>query len=448
MKHINKYVDLAAYTADASRSTTLSSVSHVADGTGLLYNGKNILADKESAEFADVAVFDKVTNTQRVIKRGTYDAATLPASIVVCGVVLGRRGSLVYAAAKDAADKQWAEPYQVKLTGFDFATGGSFTLTVNSTVTGVITYLTGSGENLTTTAVKIMAALEAAGFTAATGWSCTAGADHILVKQNWYTPNVTTFTVTDADAKVTRTILTGNYQTSLAATVTPGIGITPFGDISRNDGSSSYYAGANLGKFQLYYSTNGTTDINQPLGAVSIIKEANFTAELNPILVAYYKTYQNYIMSKMVRFPWSKKAILSNNGKLNTAKLAAITYTKADGTTGYGYPAAAYAKQYGITTAGYTTGFEAGNWFCPSVEELYMLIKNITMGLPGITTANCDLFNQSMSKIGGTLVQVTNYIWASSEFSSTSAWNFIGSNGNMFNNNKDNSFSVRPFIAF
>lgn len=448
MKHINKYVDLAAYTADASRSTTLSSVSHVADGTGMLYSGKNVLADKESAEFGDIAVFDKVTNTQRVIKRGTYDASTLPASIVVSGVVLGRRGNLVYAASKDAADRQWAEPYQVKLTGFDFSTGGSFTLTVNSTVTGVITYLTGSGENLTTTAVKIMEALEAAGFTAAIGWSCTAGADHILVKQSWYTPNVTIFTVTDADSKVTRTILTGNYQTSLAATVTPGIGITTFGDIARVDGSASYYAGANPGKFQLYYSTNGTTGVNQPLGTVDIIKEANFTAELNPVLVAYYKTYQNYILSKMLRFPWSKKAILSNNGKLNTAKLAAITYTKADGTTGYGYPAAAYAKQYGIATEGYTTGFEAGNWFCPSVDELYMLIKNITMGLPGITTANCDLFNQSMSKIGGTLVQATNYIWTSSEYSSNYAWLFYGGNGALDNYYKFSSFSVRPFIAF
>ena len=368
------------------------------------------------------AQLDKAIRHTTVIKRGTYNAATLPANIVECGVVLGRRGNLIYAAAKDASDKQWAEPYQVKLTGFDFATGGSFTLTINSTVTGAITYLTGSGENLTTTAVKIMAALEAAGFTAAIGWSCTAGVDHILVKQSWYTPNVTTFTVTDADAKVTRMILTGNYQTSLAATVTPGIGITPFGDIARVDGSASYYAGANIGKFQLYYSTNGTTGVNQPLGTVDIIKEANFTAELNPVLVAYYKTYQNYILSKMLRFPWSKKAILNNNGKLNTAKLAAITYTKSDGATGYAYPAAAYAKQYGIATAGYTTGFEAGNWFCPSIEELYMLIKNVTMGLPGITTANCDLFNQSMSKIGGTLVQVTNYIWTSSELSSSYAW--------------------------
>ena len=447
MKHLNKYVDLAAYTADASRSTTLSSVSHVADGTGVVYSGKNVLADKESAEFGDVAVFDKATNTKRVIKRGTDDAGTLSANVVPFGVVMGRLGDLVYAAAKDALSQQWAANYQVKLTGFDFATGGSFIITVNATATGAITYLTGSGETLATTAVKVMAALEAAGFTSATGWTCTAGSDHILVQQNYYTPNVTTFTVIDADAKVTRTILTGNYQTSLAATVTPGIGISPYGSMTRNDGYAAH-AGANFGKFLVYYAAAGSTDVNQAVGASSIIKEANFTAELNPILVAYYGTYSNYILAKMLRFPWSKNAILSNNGKSNTSKLAAITYTKADGTTGYAYPAAAYAKQYGVVIAGFTTGLEVGNWWMGSAEEISMLVKNLTMGLTGITTSNCDYLNRSMSSIGGTLVRVTDYIWASSEYSSGSAWGFNGNYGYLSNDGKNGSYSVRPFIAF
>lgn len=446
MKYINNYADLAAKNADTGRSTTLSTVSNVNDGTGLIYEGKNILVDKESAEFGDIAVFDKTTNSKRVIKAGTYSAGTLSSNVIPFGVVFRKKGNLVYVAAKDAANKQWAEPYQVKLTGFDFSTGGSFTITVNTTTTGAISYLT--SDTLSTTAVKIMAALEAAGFTAATGWTCTAGADHIVVQQNWYTPNVTIFTITDAASKVTRTILTGNYQTTLAETVTPGIGIKAYGNITRVDGSYTYYAGANFPKFLLYYSANGTADTNQVVGATSIIKEANFTTELNPLLVAYYGTYSNYIAAKMARYPYSKNAILDINGKNNTNKLAAVTYTKADGTIGYAYPAAAYAKQYGITIAGLTTGLESGNWYQGSIEEIFHLIKNITMGLSGITTANCDYFNRSMSAVGGTLVRVTDNIWASSEFSSNIAWYFNGTSGLMYITYKSTSFSVRPFIAF
>ena len=445
MKYINNYADQAAYTADIVRATNDSTVSNI-ENMGVKYEGKNVLVSKLSAEFGDVAVLDKNDNVKKIIKRGTYDAATLPTNLIVFGVVHRRVGSKVYAAAKDAPNQQWAAPYQVKLVGFDFAVGGAFTATVNTTSTAAIEYLT--TDTLATTAVKIMEALTAAGFTAATGWSCTAGADYIVVQQNWATPNVTIFTITDAASKVTRTILTGNYQTALAETVTPGIGIKAYGNITRVDGSYSENAGTNFPQFLLFYSANGTADTNQAVGATSIIKEANFTTELNPLLVAYYGTYSNYILAKMLRFPYSKNAILDINGKSNTNKLAAVTYTKADGTTGYAYPGAAYAKQYGVTIAGLTTGLEAGNWYQGSVEEIFHLIKNITMGLSGITTANCDYFNRSMSAVGGTLVIVTDFIWASSELSSTGACTFRGDIGGMINFSKYASSNVRPFIAF
>ena len=58
---------------------------------------------KNLLSFGGYRVFDKVTNTQRVIKRGTYEASTLLANIVVAGVVFGRVGSKVMVAAKDAA---------------------------------------------------------------------------------------------------------------------------------------------------------------------------------------------------------------------------------------------------------------------------------------------------------------------------------------------------------
>ena len=55
--------------------------------------------------------------------------------------------------------KRWAQGYRVKLTGFDFATGGTFTITVNSTTTADITYNIGS--DLAAVVVLINAAINA-----------------------------------------------------------------------------------------------------------------------------------------------------------------------------------------------------------------------------------------------------------------------------------------------
>ena len=46
MKYINNYANKAAYTADSNRPTTKSTVSNVADGTGVIYGG-NIVTGKQ-----------------------------------------------------------------------------------------------------------------------------------------------------------------------------------------------------------------------------------------------------------------------------------------------------------------------------------------------------------------------------------------------------------------
>ena len=130
--------------------------------------------------------------------------------MVVGGVVYYRNTDKVHIVAKDQYSEKWAAPYQVKLTGFDFATGGEFSITVNTTTTSLISYLT--SDTLSSVATKIMSALTASGFTAATGWSVTSGATYIVVQQDYYVPNVAIFTVADASLKVIREILTGNLS--------------------------------------------------------------------------------------------------------------------------------------------------------------------------------------------------------------------------------------------
>ena len=440
MKYINKYADLAAYTADTNRPTEAKTVSKVAND--LRYEGKNIILPLSSAEKGDTVVYDKNDLTRKVVKLGSLNTATLGSNFVIGGTVAWRDEKFVYQVANGnaggTATYSWGAPYRVKVSGFDFATGGSFTITVNSTTTGAVTYTT--SDTLSSVAVSTMAALQASGFTAATGWSVTAYADCVVVQQNWYTPNVTTFNITDAASKVVRVVLTGNYQTALSGV------LTPYSFIRRVDGVETYFAGVNLERFYAYYSVSGSAETNQAVGATTIIKESVFNSNDNPLLVAFYSTYRNYLSAKMARFPYSKGAIIDRNGKLNTDLLVARTWTDYDGSVKPAHPAAAAAKAYGITTAGHTTGFEAGNWWLPSVAEMRILIKDVTMGLSGITAANADAINRGINAAGGTMVSVTTNYWTSTEYASLFAWLYY-SFGGLNGVNKNNSYNVRPLSA-
>lgn len=441
MKYINEYANTAAYTADSNRPTSASTVSNIEDGTGLKFDGKNVLS--LSPGIGDIVVFDKTTSTKKFIKLDTYYAATLSPNLIVMGVVYDRTEKEVRVVAKnEIANQQWAAPYRVKLTGFDIATGGSFTITVNTTTTAAINYA--ASATLSQIATSVMAALEASGFTAATGWNATADTVNncIVVQQSWYTPNVTIFTVTDASSKVVRTILTGNYQTSVS-------GLLPiYALISRKDGSATYFAGAIWQMFYDYCRVNGDDTTNNAVSAASVIRESRFNATDNPLLTAYYVTYIMYLQYKMIKYPSSKNAITSIDGKGNTAKLAAVTYVDTDGTTKKAYPAAASASAYGIAVAGSTTGFEAGGWWLPSAKELYMMLKDVTYGLAGITTANCDAVNRSLSAIGGNLISVGGYWWSSTEVSANRAWGYSGSTGRLNGSSKNTMLAARPVSAF
>jgi len=440
MKNINTYTDLAAYTADTNRATT-NTVSFVKDGTGNLYKGTNVVVDKQFADVGDSWVYDKNDGKYKVVKLDTLNLATLPSNYVIGATVYFRESGIAQVLANvELGNFQWGAPYKVKLSGFDLATGGNFTVTVNTTTTASIVYTT--SDTLVTIATKIMAALETAGFTAATGWSVTAYASYIVVQQNFYAPNITVFTITDADSKVVRVILTGNYQTALSGVLTPN------SSIFRKDGSSSYYAGGNLGQFYNRYSTSGSEDINQTVGTTSIIKESYFTIERNPLLVAYYGTYLKYLDDKMIKSPYSKGIITDLDAKSNTNKLAAIMYPDHDGSQQPDFPAAYAANQYGIDTPGHVTGFEKGNWYMQNVDLAYKLMKNITYGLTGITTANMDAFNRGRYAAGLSPISVSVYIWLCSEYSSYRAWSYSGIYGIVTNNYKIYSLSVRPAQAF
>ena len=440
MKYINKYNTIDQYNADTNRPTTDRTVSSIVESGEVKFDGKNVLVDKPGAGIGDILVYNTKTMSLQFIKLDTYNAATLPAGITPIGVVYYRTENRVNIVAKNnAASANWAAEYIVKLSGFD-AAGGSFTVTVNTTTTAAIAYA--AGASLATIATAVASALDVAGFKSSGGWSVAANiaANCVVITRNYYTPLITGVSVTDAANKVvSATITPKDYQ------CTPS-GLVAYGSITRKDGGSFYYAGANYPKFYDYYYNNGATDTNQALQASSPVRYSVFNAVSNPILTAYYGTgeaaYAAYIQDKMVKYPYSKNAIIDDDGFKNTSKLAPESYVDVDGSTKPAYPAAFNAKNYGVSIPGYTTGIETGAWWLPSNREMYLLVKDVLLN-------SLDPVNRSLTAIGGDRVLASGVVyWCSSEYSSYLAWRYYGTFGTLLNTYKYITATCRPVTAF
>lgn len=441
MKNINKYTTLAAYTADTNRPTNESTVSSIDENKVLKFEGKNVIVDKPAAEIGDICVYDKNTQTKRFVKFPTFNLSTLPSNLVIGGVVYYRTTGKVFLVAKNnAASAKWAAEYIVKLSGFD-AAGGSFTVTVNATTTAAITYA--AGASLATIAAAVSSALGVAGFKSSGGWSVAenVAANCVVVTRNYYTPLITGVSVTDAANKVVATIITQkDYQLTLSGLV------SAYSSITRNDRGSSTYAGSNFPRFYDYYYNNGATDTNQALQASSPVKYAVFNSVSNPILTAYYGTgeaaYAAYIQDKMVKYPYSKNAIIDDDGFKNTSKLSPESFIDVDGTTKPAYPAAYNAKNYGVSIPGYTTGLEAGAWWLPANREMYLLVKDVLLN-------SLDPVNRSLTAISGDKVLASGVVyWGSTESSINGAWYYGGNNGGLTSGSKYGAYECRPVTAF
>jgi len=412
MKNINKYDNLAAYDADTNRPANENTVSLIKDINIIKRKGVNVIVPSIYCEVGDTVIYDTVEEKYKVIKNGTVNRALLSSRYIITAVVVERNNISALIDAGVQVYKQWAASYKVKMSGFSFASAGSFTLTINSTTTDAISYAT--TDTLATLATKMQDAIRAIMTTHPAGWTVTAYADYIVVEQNSYTPNVTVFTCSDAN--ITVSILTGNYQTAITGLLSPSM------QLYRNDGTVEYYAGANFLKFKQYYSVSGGDSVDQTLTSNGIIRESRFNATDNPILFNYYLTYDNYLQAKMVKKSYSKGIIIDKNGQSNTKKLAAVTYTNHDGTASPAYPAADYCNSF----AREGTKHLAGSWWLSSVLEFEQIISKITNGISGVEQ---DIITKGFVESGLTPISVNTTYWSSCEYSSRYAWFYSGSGG-------------------
>ena len=335
---------------------------------------------------------------------------------------------------------RWANTYKVALSGFDLSAGGTAVLSFGQGIYAMelpITYA--AGASLADIAAQINAN---ATVKSTYGW--TASVDEatarIIVSSNTWHPDFAIIKVVSG-CQITRPPEDVNYQTTLTGVLIEGA----TDPVRRKNGVDASLAGCNPEEFLRYYSANGSEKPGQQPGSGEIIRESAFTEEANPALVAAYPTYRDYLFGEhLLQYPAAYGALL-RDGKTDTHLIGRLTFEDIYGKTQYRYPAAAAALDYGITVEGATTGLEAGAWWLPSVDEIYLLMHDRVLTAADVEK---DPVNRTLSRLGKATCYGSNTVFRTScEHNCALAFVYNGSTGNLNGNYKYNTYFVRTVSA-
>lgn len=438
MSQVNKYADKAGYTADKNRKDTQSAVSYIENDGALVYDGVNVVVDKPAAGVGDLAVFDKTTESIRFVKGATLLPAQLPPELVPVAVVYARQGErvLIVSLRNAESEVRWAYSYEVALSGFNLAAGGEFTLNIYINEFS-FTYPAGS-------TLADIAALINSDPKIGSSYSWVASASEelsaVVMTCNAQSSIEGHKKISATGCTLTRRAVDVDYQSILA-----GLIDTPEEYIRRKNGADANAAGGVLDQFAEFFSTRGQAVSGQKPGSSVIIRESVFTEADNPDLVAVYPTYKDYLFAEhMVQYPTAYGTMLQD-GKINTNLIGRLTFKDIYGKTQYRYPAAAAALYFGITVKGMTTGLEAGAWWLPSSEEVYLLMHDRVRFVADVEK---DPVNRTLLRLNATMCYGYNYyVHTSCEQRYIYIFIYSGGSGTVGYTGKMYKFSARPVCA-
>ena len=405
MSQVNKYADKAGYTADKNRSKTQSAVSYIENEGTLIYDGVNVVVGKDAAAVGDAVVFDKADGVIKFVKGATLLPAQLPPELVPVAVVYARHGSQVSVFALNwNTGERWAYAYEVKLSGFNLAAGGEFTLNIYISEFP-FTYPAGS-------TLADIADLINANDVIGNEYSWKAEASNelsaIVMTCNAWSTMEGHKKISATGCTLTRRAVDVDYQSTLTGLLTD----SDYEYLRKKNYTLGAYAGCDPDLFLEYYSANGNETTGLAPGSPNIIRESVFTKEANPKLVAAYLTYRDYLLSEhMAQYPCVYGG-MRPDGKTNTNLIGRLTFVDIYGKTQYRYPAAAAALDYSVAVDGMRTGLEAGAWWLPSVKEAYLLMHDRVLNSADVEG---DPVNRTLSRLGLPVLLSTKSLWTSCE---------------------------------
>lgn len=420
---LKKYDNIADYNNAQDRSSSISEIALVEDGTGIKVHGVNVQV--EHPQKGDIAYLDASRNLKYIL-HDTFVAASFDAACDVIGVIGEIVGDKAIIIALDAnsISAKYAAVYQWKVTN---SAVGSGTLTLKHNNSAAVTYaLTWTGVTTDTAGKQTLAAeiQECLNTNSDTNWSCYYDADEdaVIMQLDNYsdyrftTPSCTGITFTAFMDEVPATSATAKMQ----------------------NGNFSTYPSWNHLRTAEWASTNGTkttdTEATGAYPAEAIMSLSAFNSSTN--MKAKYGTYENYCASTLPMVPRWDKGVFSFRwvGEEYTKLYGAIKYRKPTDTTektGYKYAAMARCLQYQPNVkTGHTIPAgcvaEAGNWHLGDPLEMFFIMRGMNTTSANTTVANYDVVNRNIVAAGGTKIGLAAFSWSVLRLSATVAWSFNG----------------------
>ena len=395
---ILKFDNKAAYDA-ATKSTTESSVSLIKDSESVVYDNVNVIVSVP--EVGDILFLD-ANNNRHFLKHDTYVAASFPSGCTFVGVVFDVQGNNIKIINKTSSTQKWADVFQWKVTGWllDSADHVCAVTLYKNTAVGTFTY---NAATLSDCATQLNAWLA----TNAANYTCYMQGTDVILQWNAYADYPSTHTI--AGLTLTPTMGDEVSSTSSECTLTTK--------------RRKSWGGVNLSRFVEYFSASGTVPTsNIPITSDTTVNKVSFEkSDYCVDLRAKWSTYEDYCKDRMAIFPYPRGVMSFPSGLSDTLALANVTYTAADGSTKYKYPAAHYCNQIAYNHP----DMVQGKWYLGSILECALLVSRLTYGLSGVTIAKADVINRSLNTIGGTLQGVSSNRWSVVRYSAFYSW-YVG----------------------
>ena len=423
---LKKYQTEQQYAA-AGLPTAESRVAYVGETSRVAYDGINVrvgVPQIGDAVYADANDYYFYKGGDR-LNNALLAAAGLTAVGPVCGFLDG----MAVVMNGTEADRKYADVLQYTITAISSTTPTINLRLRDTSKSGDAQYASNIPvtPTLTSTAINATTAAEI-------GAAVAAKAAEVGDTQMWWAYLADT-EGNKVDEGGTRIVVQcdvwSNYQQYAVSGSGLTISFTTWGDMPANsmykklNGQQTNYLGLmNIARSAAYWGTNGrvpTVDIavgSEAGNTNPVNREAFNTSAFCTAVRNHYQTYEAYLQGEFsIPYPQKWGCFGLPHAKELTLKYALRTAPTKNGNTKYKFPAMYYAYNttYGID------GLDFGDWYLQGVHE----------GIQFMDDDNLAIINQTLTKMGKSVVSNGSSRWFAQGYTAGNAWIFNGTGGNL-----------------